>query len=399
MRPGPAGASPGETRRPGRVALVLRSLDRYSETFIHRHVRELWGGRVAILSTGRLRHDALPVARIRRARSAPTRAAVAAVRTLLTPRVFHRLLFHRTRKFLERNDVVFILAEFGGEGIEVFEMAEAFDIPMFCYFRGFDASSRMRDPAYAEAVRRMAAGVAGFVVVAQALSDALAAHGVRPRRTLVIPSGADVGAFRPAAKRPASFLHVGRFTAKKAPLTTIRAFLAGTRAHPEATLDMVGDGPLLQAARDLVASHGAEARVRLRGVLPHAAVRELMAGSMCLLQHSVTAPDGDMEGFPSAVQEAMASGCAIVATRHAGIPEHVRDGETGLLVDEGDEEGFAAHVAALAADPAMAARLGRTARAYAEEHLDYRKLYARLEAEIAAEIARRSPGPGDSHVA
>jgi colanic acid/amylovoran biosynthesis glycosyltransferase len=60
------------------------------------------------------------------------------------------------------------------------------------------------------------------------------------------------------------------------------------------------------------------------------------------VQHSMTDPaTGDEEGLPAAIQEAMAAGMAVVSTRHAGIPEAVIEGETGLLVDEGDVEAMA----------------------------------------------------------
>ena len=62
----------------------------------------------------------------------------------------------------------------------------------------------------------------------------------------------------------------------------------------------------------------------------------------CIVEHSITNPEnGDEEGLPAAIQEAMAHGMAVVSTRHAGIPEAVVEGQTGLLVDEGDVEGMA----------------------------------------------------------
>ena len=80
------------------------------------------------------------------------------------------------------------------------------------------------------------------------------------------------------------------------------------------------------------------------------------------MQHSVRASDGDSEGTPVAVLEAGAAGLPVVATRHAGIMDVVVDGETGLLVDEGDVDGMARCMVQLAREPDVAARLGEKAR-------------------------------------
>jgi glycosyltransferase involved in cell wall biosynthesis len=80
------------------------------------------------------------------------------------------------------------------------------------------------------------------------------------------------------------------------------------------------------------------------------------------VQHSLVAPDGDSEGSPVAVMEAQLSGLPVVATRHAGIPEVVLEGESGFLVDEGDVAAMAVAIAKLIKDPALAARLGDCGR-------------------------------------
>ena len=66
-----------------------------------------------------------------------------------------------------------------------------------------------------------------------------------------------------------------------------------------------------------------------------------------------------------AISEAMAAQLPVISTRHSGIPEHVQDGVTGLLVEEGDVEGMAAAMARLLEDPALAAAMGKAGRAYA----------------------------------
>jgi glycosyltransferase involved in cell wall biosynthesis len=102
-----------------------------------------------------------------------------------------------------------------------------------------------------------------------------------------------------------------------------------------------------------------------------------MAQAAVFVQHSVTTADC-IEGFPTAIAEAMASALPVVVTCHSGIPEHVRDGETGLLVAEGDVAGMAGALARLIADRGLARRMGAAGRAHALEHLDRARSRARI---------------------
>jgi glycosyltransferase involved in cell wall biosynthesis len=87
-----------------------------------------------------------------------------------------------------------------------------------------------------------------------------------------------------------------------------------------------------------------------------------MQSAAVFVQHSVVAPDNDHEGTPVAILEAGASGLPVVATRHAGIPDVVKEGETGYLVDEGDTDAMARYMIQLAKNPDLARRLGAAAR-------------------------------------
>jgi glycosyltransferase involved in cell wall biosynthesis len=103
----------------------------------------------------------------------------------------------------------------------------------------------------------------------------------------------------------------------------------------------------------------------------------------------VTDNEGETEGLPSSIQEAMAAGAVIVSTRHAGIPEAVIEGQTGWLVDEHDEEGYTRALEKAMADPARTAVMARAARRFAEDNLDTQELQRRLEAVITAVVSAR----------
>jgi glycosyltransferase involved in cell wall biosynthesis len=231
------------------------------------------------------------------------------------------------------------------------------------------------------AYRKMMPRLAGVFSVSRFLLDNLAKHGISHPNSTVIPSGVDIRRFAPQAKVPHSFLAVGRFVEKKAPMTTLRAFADATADLPSARLDFIGDGPLLEQTRALAEELGVSGKLRFHGAQPHNTVRDRLMSTQFFLQHSVTARDGNTEGLPTAIQEAMACGCITVSTRHAGIPEAIDEGETGFLVDEHDEEGFAKAIAAAINVPDLSAMSAR-ARQIAEQRFDNHVLLKLLERHI-----------------
>tara|TARA_B100000073_G_scaffold168612_1_gene139499 strand:- start:1218 stop:1934 length:717 start_codon:yes stop_codon:yes gene_type:complete len=209
---------------------------------------------------------------------------------------------------------------------------------------------------------------AAVIVKSRPMASTLLALGARPERLLVSPSGANPQLFHGSApeKVPPRLLAVGRFVAKKGPLYTIRSFSKvcqelGDR-EPNLALWMVGDGPLLKQAQALVVALGLQDRVCFFGVQPQSKVAELMREVRGFVQHSLVAPDGDSEGNPVAVMEAQLSGLPVVATRHAGIPDVVLEGESGFLVDEGDENAMAQAMIRLVLESELSASLGRCGR-------------------------------------
>ena len=355
------------------------------ETFINRHIAHLFGGDTVVVagrSNGENPYNKDVFER---------RASLGAGDMLQMPvwsawnRWCHkttRLPFGSQKRalatFLRERKVELILSEFGTQALALAPLANELEIPIFTYFRGTDASKSLRPPRMQAAYRLMMPRLSGVVAVSQFLLDNLAAHGVTHPNAHVIPSGVDVRRFVPGEKRPLSCLAVGRFVEKKAPLITLTSFAEATRDLPDARLDLVGDGPLLNAAR--VAADGLDVadKVTFHGAQPHDFVRQKLSETEFFLQHSVTAKDGNTEGLPTAIQEAMASGCITVSTRHAGIPEAIDQGETGFLVDEHDARGFTGAIEkAMTADDrgAMAAR----ARKVAETRFDNDALLHRLE--------------------
>ncbi|SLN48255.1 GDP-mannose-dependent alpha-(1-6)-phosphatidylinositol monomannoside mannosyltransferase [Roseivivax jejudonensis] len=378
-----------------RAAIATSDYHVMGETFVNRHIAHLFGGDTVIVA-GRFNGDdpyqkPLFVRRRRLGVAGLAALPVMAARN----RILHatsRLPYGADRRalaeFLRAERVEVILAEFGTQALALAPLANDLQIPIFSYFRGTDASKQLRLARIRRAYRLMMPRLAGIVSVSRFLLDNLAAAGVTHPNAHVIPSGVDVRRFRPGDKAPGSCLAVGRFVEKKAPLTTLRSFVEATRDRPAARLDFVGDGPLLEPARALAADLGAADRVRFHGAQPHAFVRDRLETTQFFLQHSVTAADGNTEGLPTAIQEAMAAGCITVSTRHAGIPEAIDEGETGFLVDERDAAGFTRAVdAAMSVSdaPAMAAR----ARAVAEARFDNDRLLARLETVIRDTLAAR----------
>lgn len=289
-----------------------------------------------------------------------------------------------------RPDVV--LAEFGFHAVRVMQAAALANVPFVVHFRGSDLSAQRRIGVLRGRYRRLVTIASGVVCKSKPMATTLEQLGMLRSRILISASGANPALFvagDPAVAAPV-FLAVGRFVAKKGPLHTIRAFAL----QPLGELWMVGEGPLLEDARCLVNDLQLQDRVRFLGVKSQQEVAALMRQVRVFVQHSLIAPDGDSEGNPVSVMEAQLSGLPVVSTRHAGIPDVVLDGSTGLLVEEGDVRGMAVAMERLMADSELAARFGRAGRDRVlagftlEHHLQ--DLTGFLQQQIKAPVPRRS---------
>lgn len=190
--------------------------------------------------------------------------------------------------------------------------------------------------------------------------------GADPERTHVLPMGADVRGVRRngegVAKVPGRILFAGRLVEKKGANVLFDAL---RRLPDDGTwsLDVIGDGPL----RNDLEKAAAGLPVRFLGQATRPELAKAMAASEVFVVPSVPASSGDQDGLPVVLLEAMGAGCAIVASRLAGIDEAVADGESGVLVPPGDAPALAAAIDALMHDPDRRHALGQAASARGEE--------------------------------
>lgn len=178
----------------------------------------------------------------------------------------------------------------------------------------------------------------------------------------VQPSGIDfalweglVGRRKPEAGK---VLFVGRLATKKGVADAIRA--VADIAH--ATLVVVGDGPLREELEHLTSELGVMNRVKFLGRRSRTEIAEQMRTASCLVIPSVTAVDGDRDGTPNVLGEAIAAALPVVGSRIAGISEFLTDGATGLLFTPGNADELRDRIQALFAirNPEVIARRART---------------------------------------
>ncbi len=201
--------------------------------------------------------------------------------------------------------------------------------------------------------------------------------GSPPERTRLVPYGVDLQAFAPR-EAPAAVrarlgvpegrlfvLALGRLVEKK-----------GFSGLLDAAARTAGVHLVIAGAGDLKGELEAQARalglaVSFPGALDRAAVAAALSAADVVAVPSVRDRAGNVDGLPNVLLEALAAGRAVVATRVAGIPDVIRDGENGLLVSERDPAELAAALERLAREPATRARLGGAARRTAEETLTW----------------------------
>lgn len=191
-------------------------------------------------------------------------------------------------------------------------------------------------------------------------------------RTELVYNGLELGGFPFAspADRPPVVAAVGRLVEKKGWDVLVDAMALLRDRGVEATCLLAGDGALRGGLQARVERLGLAGRVRLLGPLAQDEVVDLVQGAAVLAAPCVVGRDGNRDGLPTVLLEAMALGTPCVATPVTGIPEAVEHDRTGLLVPERDPAALADALQALLADPARRLRLAHAAREHVEARFD-----------------------------
>ncbi|MEX2445106.1 MAG: glycosyltransferase [Alkalispirochaeta sp.] len=163
------------------------------------------------------------------------------------------------------------------------------------------------------------------------------------------------------APRPDRFriLTVGRLVEKKGHRFVLPAIAAIREEVPGIEYRMVGDGPERAVLEAQAKELGIDDLCEFAGAMTSDQISGEYARCDLFVLASVTAASGDMEGQGLVIQEAQASGCPVVSTLHNGIPDGVLDGESGILVPEGDSDALAATLLRLAHNRKQLAAMGR----------------------------------------
>lgn len=163
---------------------------------------------------------------------------------------------------------------------------------------------------------------------------------------------------------------VGRLVPKKGFDHLIAAVAQVRAAGWDVELTIGGGGELYEALQAQVKQLQLDDVVRLLGPINQSEVRDLIARSHVFVAPCVPTADGNIDGLPTVVLEAMASGIPVIATAVTGLPEVIRDGDTGILLEPGDTPALVAALQRFAAGEVDTTRLTQNARALLEEHFD-----------------------------
>jgi glycosyltransferase involved in cell wall biosynthesis len=267
------------------------------------------------------------------------------------------------------------------------------DRPLVISLHGSDVYVAERHRVAAVAARRAFGRAAWVTAPSGDLRDRAVALGARGDRIDVVPYGVDTERFRPddAARarvrtslgldeQTALVFAVGRLVRKKGFEYLLDAIARLPERHPSVVLALAGGGDLNEDLRQRAATLGIAARVRFLGTVPQDRTPDLFAAADVAVVPSVRDDEGNVDGLPNVVMEALASGTALVATPAGGIAQVVTDGETALVVPERDGAALAGAIAALLADRNRRVAMGRRARALVEGRYTWTRVAAEFDA-------------------
>ena len=296
---------------------------------------------------------------------------------------------------LNRIDARLLHIYFGQIAVHLLPLIRVWKNPSIVSFHGADVTVDMNKPAYRQATQQMLEAVKLVLVRSESLRRAVADLGCDPDKIKIQRTGIPLEEFsfheRSFPKNDDwRFVQAGRLIEKKGLPVTLRAFAAFLGKYPKATLTIAGEGPMLAELQTRAHELKIAGSVSFTGFVSQEQLRDIYYRSHIFLHPSQTGRDGNQEGIPNSMLEAMASGLPVFATQHGGIPEAIENGLCGVLVLERDHEELARALLNAAQDPVFLSRIARSGAEVVRKNFDLRAQAQRLD-----EIYLRTIGRAD----
>jgi colanic acid/amylovoran biosynthesis glycosyltransferase len=273
---------------------------------------------------------------------------------------------------------------FGQIAVHLLPLIRAWDKPSVVSFHGADVMVDLEKPAYRAATKQMLEAARLVLVRSESLGRSLIEIGCPPQKIRIQRTGIPVDEIPFRARAWPSdgawkFVQACRLIEKKGLGTSLVAFAKFAARYPQSTFVIAGEGPLrseLEArARELAIGD----KVSFSGFVSQAQLRELFYRSHIFLHPSERGADGNQEGVPNSMLEAMASGLPVFATEHGGIPEAIEHGRSGILVKESDHDALACALLDAVAHPDRLTEMARNGAASVRQKFEQTAQTRKLE--------------------
>ena len=264
---------------------------------------------------------------------------------------------------------------FGHIAVHLLPLVQAWPKPSVVSFHGADVMVDLDKPAYRVATQQMLAAVRLVLVRSESLGRALINIGCPAGKIRLQHTGIPVDdiPFRTRDwpdKGAWKFVQACRLIEKKGLRVSLRAFAKFAVQYPAATFTIAGEGPLRSELGRVAADLGIADKVFFPGFISQTQLRELFYQSHIFLHPSEVGGDGNQEGVPNSMLEAMASGLPVFATEHGGIPEAIENGRSGILVAERDDDALARVLLERTANPEGLAAIARNGAEVVRKHFE-----------------------------
>jgi len=293
-------------------------------------------------------------------------------------------LFYNAMSMFRKKHYDILHCQFGPLGVKVLHLKQigAISGTLVTSFRGYDITNYLlKKPGIYNQLYREGDL---FLPVSQRLKQLIVEDGCEEKKIIVHHSGIDCTKFMYFERNrsecePTKVLTIARLIEKKGIEYALQAVANVISSGRPIKYTIVGDGPLQLNLEIMARDLGIAEHVNWVGSANHDAIISFLQDAHIFLSPSVTASNGDQEGIPNAIKEAMATGLPVLTTIHGGIPELVKDGITGFLVPERDVDALAERLGYLIDREEQWQGMGTSGRMHVYKNYEINTLNDRLE--------------------